>query len=68
MTDRCEPPPELRDRAGWHWVRSPIGALILRFWGQNWNRWFGEMSDGWRYVAPVMTPDEVAAAIRARGP
>lgn len=34
MTDaaRCEPPPELRDRDGWHWVQAPVGDPLLARW------------------------------------
>lgn len=69
MTDRCEPPPELRDVAGWHWVLSTAddstGEPEISFWfpptqnvinGRGW--WeHGEIWDC--YIAPVSTPAEV---------
>ncbi|GEM_PF-4480452 len=29
---RCEPPPEWRDRDGWHWVQAPVGDPHLARW------------------------------------
>ena len=29
---RCEPPPEWRDRDGWHWVQAPVGEPHLARW------------------------------------
>lgn len=31
-TPRCEPPPELRDRDGWHWVRQAEFPPTLARW------------------------------------
>lgn len=80
MTDRCEPPPEWRDRDGWHELSVPE-----RFHTVHW-RWHGgarawhdtrlgsrgmfiEPADaghaGWRYIAPVIPHAEVEA-LRAR--
>ena len=32
MNERCEPPPELRERDGWHWVQAPVGEPHLARW------------------------------------
>ncbi len=64
MTDaRCEPQGHLHDIDGMHWVEGPDGKL--RIW-----RWMcrdGATTPGWpmsaagyRYLAPVATPAEVA--------
>lgn len=58
------------DRDGWHWVRSSEGivpALWARpfwrhcrdFWDQRSPEWMEDR--GWRYLGPVLTPDETAA-------
>lgn len=69
MTDapRCEPPPELRDRDGWHWVEAPaIKMLFIRRWWRARGEWcWADMDErtlrSFRYLAPVATPADVAA-------
>ncbi len=64
----CIPPPELADRDGWHWLDIP-GSLSVAFWSRGlWLRYGhgplnveGATRNNWRYVAPVATPEEVAA-------
>ena len=71
MTDRCEPPPELRDRDGWHWVEAPHGKNKPWFWWADAEGWETHTPNpidagkrGWRYVSPALIPAE-AAALRA---
>lgn len=70
MSDKCEPPPELRGVDGWHWL-SVIG------WPEAPYRWSGDLGrwadvsmgyesamayrEGYRYLAPVTLPAEVEA-------
>lgn len=75
MSDRCEPPPELRGVDGWHWVQRTSDPPVVLWWvpgiqgfdgrwltyGGNQLLPFSMAEDGWRYVAPVATPDEVEA-------
>lgn len=77
MTDRCEPPPELRERDGWHWVQAGERAAECWRWtsfGRYWQSTTAmsvlqATSYGYRYLSPVLTPAEVealrAAAYRA---
>ena len=72
MSDRCEPPPELRDRDGWHWVQYGDDKPTLVAW-QNEGIWLrvppADCASrpphmaylGYRYLSPVATPAEVAA-------
>lgn len=74
MTDRCEPPEELRGRDGWHWVKMPDDAEQCWEWDAEEKGWWepgGSMAmdlyvkGGWRYVAPVTPPAVVAALAEA---
>jgi hypothetical protein len=83
MTDaRCEPPEGLRERDGWHWVRTPVGEPHLARWHAAeradveplWTSTHHVYSGtpryvvrewGWRYLAPVATPDTVRALVEA---
>ena len=69
--ERCEPPPELRDVDGWHWVKCGDDDPEVVRWqhdgGGIWCMGTGSprpayaYSLGWRYLAPVSTPAEVDA-------
>ncbi len=67
MTDRCEPPPELRGVDGWHWVEAPsIKMIFVRRWWRARGEWcWADMDErtlrSFRYHSPVATPAEVAA-------
>lgn len=74
MSDRCEPPEELRGVDGWHWVQADADRLHPAKWSVHDEWWdlihisgsaweIGQL--GYRYVAPVATPAEVKA-LRAR--
>jgi len=77
MTDenRCEPPPELRDRDGWHWL-DLVGFTrpAPYHWIAGHQVW-EELGlkrpadyiyrDGYRYLAPVTPPATVAALVEA---
>ena len=81
MNERCEPPPELRDRDGWHWVQCINGpnpdsyAPEIRWWYApsvvaNIVGWWEEADahsdmDGYRYLAPVTPPATIAALVEA---
>jgi hypothetical protein len=81
MTDRCEPPEELRGVDGWHWVQLPFVAVPTpmawmtnpdndeREWRMPSSPSFvsGESKTArtWRYLAPVTRPAEVDA-LRAK--
>lgn len=77
MTDRCEPPPEWRDRDGWHELTDFDGNTVYGEWCANDdNRWYlagyGMTYDairaaivGFRYIAPV-TPHAEVEPLRAR--
>ena len=76
MSERCEPPPELRDRDGWHWVQGAysVGPMLwinfsVGFWQTD-----GELDQlsperahhmGLVYLAPVTPPATVAALVEA---
>lgn len=65
MSDRCEPPPELRHRDGWHWM-SLRGAPLFGLWTakkMGWTMGGPEHTArlGYRYLAPVPTPAEIEA-------
>ena len=72
MTDRCEPPPELRGEDGWHWVEYPSGyQMAARWWLERtvW-RWMGMSSYDaslLRYITPVATPVEFKAIVDMAG-
>lgn len=74
MTGRCEPPEHLRGVDGWHWVQWPEGPpqvlqwrYIMKIGEYGWalrdyaTTATGATKAGWRYIAPVSTPSEVAA-------
>ena len=77
MTDkkRCEPPPELRDRDGWHWVQYKQSPMCRAEWSATEREWFfpedqthspvESLSTSWRYFAPVTPPATVAALAEA---
>ena len=75
MTDRCEPPPELRGVDGWHWLDL---AGFTRPAPYHWiagHQGWEELGlkrpadyiycDGYRYLAPVTPPATVAALVEA---
>ena len=77
MTDRCEPPEELRGVDGWHWVQhGSVAPPTMASWEMP--EWWPETGGawrigshlympkpahqkGWRYLAPVTPPAEVEA-------
>lgn len=67
MSARCEPPEELRGVDGWHWFteHNPVLWIADRQeweWGQDdWVTPEAAYRYGYRYLAPVSTPAEVAA-------
>lgn len=71
MSDRCEPPEELRGVDGWHWVEAPAIQMcfVLRWWRARGQWCWADMDErtlrSFRYLAPVATPAEVEA-LRAR--
>jgi hypothetical protein len=69
VTDRCEPPPELREFGVWHWLEYREPFYTLARWDYD-GWWMPEdqnvcqpegMNEHWRYIAPVASPEEVAA-------
>lgn len=67
MSARCEPREELRDVDGWHWLteHNPVLWIADRQeweWGEDdWVTPEAAYRYGYRYLAPVATPAEVAA-------
>ena len=75
MSDRCEPPPELRGVDGWHWVHDTgtevHGVACWESKQQSWltmpgtEMWYCTPLEAgryaWRYLSPVATPAEVEA-------
>ena len=72
MSDRCEPPPELRGVDGWHWVQlSRSEEPTIARWKASCAWWnasgLGTVSAesagnfGYIYISPVATPAEVEA-------
>jgi len=67
MSGRCEPPEELRGVDGWHWLteHNPVLWIADRQeweWGEDdWVTPEAAYRYGYRYLAPVATPAEVAA-------
>ena len=63
MSARCEPPEELWNKDGFHWVEAPDGKLRIWRWlcrdGATTRGW-PMSAAGYRYLAPVATPAEVA--------
>lgn len=71
MTARCEPPPELRNRDGWHWLNAGYDFVCAKwqFRLQVWllptnlelvSPWNAAGMYHYRYIAPVPLPDDVA--------
>jgi hypothetical protein len=69
MTDRCEPPPELRQFGVWHWLEYREPPYTFARWDHD-GWWLPEdqnvcpsdgMSEHWRYIAPIASPEEVEA-------
>jgi hypothetical protein len=64
MSARCEPPEELWNKDGFHWVEAPDGKLRILRWlcrdGATTRGW-PMSAAGYRYITPVATPTEVAA-------
>ena len=65
MTARCEPPQEWRQRAA-HWLTNGEKLIVEKWfsWTKTWSS-AGHSPEvvaelGWRYVAPVLTPAEIA--------
>lgn len=76
MTDktRCEPPPEWRDRDGWHWVQCTMGPRAaynpeVFLWDVETGAWVvGDTLRAlrnYRYLAPITPPSTVAALVEA---
>lgn len=80
MSERCEPPLELRGKDGWHWVDSTrwVQPDILRWRLNSDNQeyeWLlssgafvsseSETANAWRYLAPVTPSATVAALVEA---
>ena len=73
MSERCEPPEGMREVEGHHWLKysttpPEVHEWVLRgdglFYWQRRDRWnspSGAWERGWRYVARVTPPAEVAA-------
>ena len=75
MSDRCEPPEELRGVDGWHWLHhpgwgewparysAPCHAGVWPIWQCPDSNWTTPAAhrEGWRYLAPVTPPAEVDA-------
>lgn len=69
MTERCEPPEELREQDRLHWLerRSKPQAALWRSGPGEWyfNGWVTSVPEmarrGFSYLEPVLTPAETAA-------
>ena len=75
MTARCEPPSDAAD-GSWHWLERDIGSRAAFQWlaaekNPGWWRpgFFYPPADahniGWRYLAPIPSPDAVRALVEA---
>lgn len=72
MSDKCEPPEELRGVDGWHWVRwhqYPPGDEFITEWDSDAGEWCathlnGDSGRRYLYICPALTPAE-ADALRA---
>ncbi len=72
---RCEPPPEWREKDGWHWVQDRTGDPVVRRWlAGPYPAWrhlsmpsTAELAyqAGFRYLAPVTPPQTVATLVEA---
>lgn len=80
MSDRCEPPEELRGVDGWHWlVWEPAGENgppydpVTIWWDKEAQGWCPDIAEDnrtrklaeYRYLAPVTPPATVAALVEA---
>lgn len=71
MSARCEPPEELRDVDGWHWLTGHNPVLWIADleeweWGEDdWVTPEAAYRYGYRYLAPVATHAEVPVATHA---
>lgn len=74
MTEKCEPPPELRGVDGWHWVANSAGKEVPIRWNAGVSGWWDDPvpigpeyahRDGYRYLAPCPPPATVAALVEA---
>jgi len=65
MSDRCEPPEELRGVDGWHWVQNADWPATVNRWVWDAHEgigfWHPHISEHTRYLAPVVPPAEVDA-------
>lgn len=69
MSNRCEPPEELRGQDGWHWIADDQGLEVSQ-WIADADAWWyidyfksPEKMTGWgfSYFCPVPTPDQISA-------
>lgn len=70
MTDtKCEPPEELANRDGWHWVRRQNCEPEARQWRHAWRSWQIDDGDtlfwGAQYLGVAPSPDTVRALVEA---
>lgn len=73
--ERCEPAEGLRDVDGWHWVATRTGNVCREWQCGEEARWWdinqyrsphnAACEEHWRYLAPVATPESVAALVKA---
>jgi hypothetical protein len=68
MTDRCEPPPELRGVDGWHWVEDS-GRIVAALWiadcdGLGTPCWWRHV-DVDRYLCSVPSPEIISDLVTA---
>ena len=73
MNERCEPPPEWRDRDGWHWMKKG-GSKLPAYWTPR-DEWWDAVhfsgdartvaAMGFSVTAPVTPPAVVAALVEA---
>lgn len=72
MTDekRCEPPPEMRDVDGWHWLHKDCPVFWIADQGE-WD-WGNDeflapehVPAGYQYIGPVTPPATIAALVEA---
>jgi hypothetical protein len=59
-------PTERPDIDGWHWVATPWGCEIVRYWYANRDEWSDGLgsahsTDGWSYLARCIPPSEMHA-------
>lgn len=63
---RCEPPPEWRDKDGWHWVQWGSDAPECQRWRKT-GHWYGTHVSlpEYRYLGVATPPAVVAALVEA---